>query len=177
MSVTMNIWKPDRELVIKYKGIFDMEGLYKTIYNWLKARKFEWHEPVLKDKHPQTGYEQEIKIRAFRNDTEFARVWINFYIHTNDLTEVDVIKEGKKVKLMKGRLLVTITALFEFDYEEKWEGSKFQEALRDFLLNYIFNRKYQVYGDKIEYECHNLQELIKQYLDMQAKGNQFADVW
>lgn len=177
MSIRDNLFAPDRELLVKYRGVFDPEGLYKTMYNWFKSRKFEWHEKMYKDKHPVMGDEQEINIEAFRNDTEFIRVWINIYMHTYDLEKVEVIKDGKKKILEKGRVLITIGAEFEFDYENNWENSKFQEALRTFLIKYLLLRKIQVYGDKIEYEVHNLQEVIKKYLDMQAKGNQFADMW
>jgi len=177
MSVKINIWGPDRYLSVKYKGIFDMEGLYKKIYDWLKKRKFEWHEPIIKDRHPEIGDEDEIVITGFRNDTDFMRVWISLYIHAYDMNDVDVVKDGKKQRLVKGRILVRMQADFELDYEEKWEGSKFQTGLRHFLINYIFDRKIRTYGDKIEYECHNLQEEIKKHFDMQAKGNQFADMW
>ena len=177
MPVTLPIWSPDRELIIKYKGVFDMDDLYKTLYKWLHNRKFEWHEPVFKDKFPQSGHEQEIFVHAFRNDTEFLRVNFLIYIHTRGLKDVQVLKEGKQKKMVDGTLHITITVEFEADYEERWEGSKFHEGLREFYINNIINRKIQTYGDKIEYEAHNLQELIKQHLDMQAKGNQFADMY
>lgn len=163
--------------MIRYKGVFDMDGLYKLLHKWVEKRGFEWHEPTFKDKHPQTGQEEEIVTLSYRNDTDFIRVWIIFYIHTNDMQDVEVVKDGKKVKMSKGRILISIGAQFEFDYEERWEGNKFQEALRHFMINYLFIRKIQTYGDKIEYEAHNAQEEIKKYFDMQTKGNKFADMW
>lgn len=177
MSVTDNVWAPDQELIIKYRGLIDVDGLYKVMYNWFDARKLEWHEPTFKDKHPIQGDEQEIKIHAYRNDSEFLRVVYDIYIHTWDLVPVTIVKDGKKKIMEKGRLKITIGVAFEYDYENKWEETKFHKTLRDFFIKYVMVRKIQVYGDKIEYEAHNLQETIKQWLEMQAKGNQFADMW
>ncbi|MBS3110233.1 hypothetical protein J4227_06920 [Candidatus Woesearchaeota archaeon] len=177
MSVTDSIWGPDKELIVKYVGILDMDGLYRTLYNWFDARKLEWHEPVFKDKHPVQGDAQEIKIFAYRNDTEFMRVRYGIFIHTWDLQPVTVVKEDKKIMMEKGRLKLTIQVDFEYDYENKWESSQFHVTLRDFYIKYITYRKIQSYADKIEYEAHNLQETIKQWLDMQGRGNQFADMY
>ena len=177
MSVLDSIWSPDQELNVKFRGLMDVDGLYKVMYNWFDARKFEWHEPNIKDKHPTQGDEQEIKIMAYRNDTDFFRVVYNIFIHTWDLTPVQVNKDGKKKLLEKGRIKISIGVAFEYDYENKWEGTRMHTTLRDFYIKYIMLRKIQVYADKIEYEAHNLQETIKQWLDMQARGNQFADVW
>jgi hypothetical protein len=177
MSVSSSIWSPDQELIIKYRGLIDVDGLYRVIYNWFDARKLEWHEPNIKDKHPMQGDEQEIKIRAYRNDTEFMRVVYDIYIHTWDLTPVHVVKDGVKKTLEKGRLKVTMNVSFEFDYENRWESSRFHKSLRDFYIQNIMLRKILAYGDKIEYEAHNLHETMKQWLEMQAKGNQFADMY
>jgi len=114
---------------------------------------------------------------AYRNDTDFFRVVYNIFIHTWDLIPVQVNKDGKKKLLEKGRIKISIGVAFEYDYENKWEGTRMHTTLRDFYIKYIMLRKIQVYADKIEYEAHNLQETIKQWLDMQARGNQFADVW
>jgi len=177
MSISDNIWAPDDQLMIRYKGILDLDGLYRVIYNWFDARKFEWHEPNYKDKHPTSGGEQEIKIFAFRNDTDFIRINYNLYIHAYELEPITVTKEEKKKHLEKGRFLITIQASFEYDYENRWEDTKFHAALRDFYIKNILLRKILTYGDKMEYEAHNLQETIKQWLDMQGKGNQFADMY
>ncbi len=177
MSESVNIWEPDEQLMLRYRGIMDLDGFYRVLYNWFDARKFEWHEPNFKDKHPVSGGEEEIKIMAYRNDTEFMRVVYDIYIHSYEIEPISIVREGRKKYLEKGRFLITITVSFEFDYENRWEGSKFQTSLRDFYIKNILLRKILTYGDKIEYEAHNLQETLKQWLDMQAKGNQFSDMW
>ncbi|MBU0979882.1 MAG: hypothetical protein KJ709_03685 [Nanoarchaeota archaeon] len=177
MSHKINILDPNQELVIKWSGLIDMDGLYKKIWEWYKNRKFEVHEKTLKDKGRAEGREEEIKIDAFRNDTDFFRVWINLYIHTWELNRVDVVVDGKKKKMEKGRFKVTMRLVFEADYENRWEKSKFFIGLRTFYLKYFMNRKIQTYGDKLEYELHNLHEVIKQHLGMEAAGNQYSDMW
>jgi len=177
MSMIIKVWEPNQEIIIKFKGLMDLEGLYKLIHDWYESRKFEYHETVFKDKAKPAGGEEEIRIKAFRNDTELMRVWINLYVHTFELKKVEVIKEGKKKLMENGRFRITIRVEFELDYENNWEKSKFSKVLFQFYVKNIILRKIQTYGDKIEYEAHGLHEAIKQWLGMEAKGNQFADMW
>ncbi len=177
MSVKGTIWDPDKHISIRYTGLMDLDGFYKMLHDWFDARKFEWHEPNFKDKHPTSGDEQEVKVHCFRNDTEFLRVTYDLYFHSYELSNITVTRNGKKKKLEKGRFMIQINVQFEMDYENKFEGTRFQSTIRDFYIKYIFYRKMLTYGDKIEYEAHNLQEAIKQWFDMQARGNQFPDMW
>ena len=172
-----SIWSPDQEVIVKYKGIFDMEGLVKVVYNWFESRKMQWHQPVFKDKSRPTGKEEEMKIVAFRNDTEYYRVRYELFFRTWDLMRVEVIQNGQKRFMEKGRMKCTIRLYFELDYQNRWSGSRFQHALQNFFDKYIVLRKLQVIGDKLEYEAMGLQEVMKQYLNMSGRGNQFADMW
>jgi len=54
---------------------------------------------------------------------------------------------------------------------------KIFEALSHYYEMYVYKKKIDMYGDKLEYEAHNLHELFKQRLNMTAGGNQFADMW
>ncbi|MFH1408719.1 MAG: hypothetical protein ABIH34_02325 [Nanoarchaeota archaeon] len=177
MSVFINVWGPNQELIIKYSGLMDMNSLYKKIISFFKKRGFETHESSFKDKNYATGKEEEIKVGAFRNDTEMWRTWFNIYIHTWNMVPVEVAVDGKKKTVDKGRFKITIRMQFEVDYESKFEKSKFFMALRDFYLKYIIFHKLNAYGDKVEYEGHKLQEMIKQELGMKAAGDQFADMY
>ncbi|MFH1134064.1 MAG: hypothetical protein V1735_06240 [Nanoarchaeota archaeon] len=177
MAIRIPIWDPNQELIVKYEGLMDMDGLYKRIHTWFINRKFEPVEKVFKDKSRQEGREEQIKIDGFRNDDPQFRVWVNVYIHTWNMNKVEVVVDGKKKMMEKGRFKITIRADFEVDYENRWERSKFTRALLNFYIKYLIYRKLTVYGDKIEYEGHKLQELIKGYLGMGAAGDQYADMW
>ncbi len=176
MSKKINILGPDDTLQLNYKGIFDLDKIYRMMRDWFEKRGFEYHEYNYKSKEPSIG-ELELYWQAWRNDSEFLRVWINVYVHFEELEPVDVLLPAGKKRMYKGRLRMRFRLQFELDYENKFEISRFFEALRDFYINYVMLKKIQIYGDKEEYELHKFVEMFKKELDMGLKGDQFADVW
>lgn len=167
---------PEQRLIVKYKGIFDLQELYALIKKWYDERKFEFHEYNYKAKQPSVG-ELDMYFRGFRKDSEWLRIWMVVYIKFWNLEEIEVIKEGKKAVMNRGRLRIYFEPDMEYDYENKFGSSKFFEMLRDFYVKYVWFKKYRLYADKIEYETHGFAEQVKQLLQMGVKGNQFADVW
>ncbi len=51
--------------ILKFKGAFDLDGVYKTMYKWLEDRQYEVHETMYKAKPP----ELEIEWTAERKKT------------------------------------------------------------------------------------------------------------
>ena len=153
-----------------------MQGIYELIRKWYADRKFEFHETNYKAYQPHSG-ELAWYIQGFRNDTEFLRIWVEIYIRFWDLEDIEVIKDGKKAVMNRGRFRLYIEPDMEYDYEHKFESSKFTEMLRDFYFKYVWLKKFQVYADKIEYEVHGFAEKVKQFVNIGAKGDQFADMW
>lgn len=177
MGLKLNILGPaDDKLSLKYKGIFDLDGMLEMGRHWYEERGFEFHEHKFKAHELQHG-EAYFYWTGFRNDTEFMRVWIELYFHFWDLEEVDVVQHGKKKTMKRGRMLIHFRPHIELDYKNRYGHSKFMVTLRDFYFKVIFLKRFQVYADKIEYEVHGFHEKFKQLLSVHAKGDQFQDMW
>ncbi|NOZ80195.1 MAG: hypothetical protein GXP63_00860 [DPANN group archaeon] len=177
MGIKLNILSPDEKLLLKYKGIFDLDEMLEMAQEWYHQRGFHFHEHKFKAQDLQQGGEAYFYWTGFRNDTEFLRVWVHLYFHFWDLEQVDVVKDKKKKTMMRGRMKVQFQGFIEIDYKNKYETSKFMETLREFYWKTIYLKRIQVYGDKIEYELHGFHEKFKQLLSMHNKGDQFQDMW
>ena len=166
-------------LFIRYKGVFDWEGLYNVMRNWFKEREYDFLERRYKHKMRPGGLaEIEINWEAWRDATEYVRNWIKVYFHIWDYKEVDVIKNNKKMKLAKGRMYITITPSLELDYENRWEGSFFKRKLRDFYNRFLYRVEIEsIWSDKLWYNCNKLHQLTKRYLGMEAESEVFDDYW
>lgn len=107
--------------------------------------------------------------------TEFYKYYINVRVHLWEMTEVEVVKEGKKKTLTNARLQIDISGAVEADWQKKFEGSKFKKMLKNILLNYIWKKEFgSVYGDMLYYRMWNFHALLKKYLDMQTAWNEYA---
>lgn len=169
---------PSLPLFVRYKGIFDLEAVYKAVYDWLKSRGFEIHETKFKTYERPHGREHQIDWTAWSNETDFVRNWIDVHWRFIDVVELDVVKDGKKKKLSKCLADVKIQHYIEFDYSERFVKTVFQMHVLNFLQGWLFKKKIDtLWEDKLRFKCYELQNVIKETLDADTKGNEHFDVW
>ena len=167
---------PIQELRIRWTGLFDYDGLYMLIAEWFKKRRYWFTEGSYKHKVPNAlGAEQEIDFSGEKLINNYIKYTINLSLHLWEMTEVEVEKNGIKKKLTNGRMEIKIFGVMELDYEGVFKGT-FWEKVRHFFYRYVmFPDITGYYGDQIYYRMVKLQSAIKQHLDMQAKGNEYAN--
>ncbi|MGM5485400.1 MAG: hypothetical protein ACQEP1_06030 [Nanobdellota archaeon] len=179
MSIDANPLGPhDEYVIIKNKGVADIKQLYADIRRWFRNHDYEFHEKDQKSKIPSPmGAEEELKMFGKRKEDDFIQFEIKLEIHTWDVIPVEVMKNGKKVEMSKCRAKIVMWPLLHFDYEDKFEKSFFFEGLRKWYINNIIKRRFQIQGDKLEYEFFELHDLLKRDLGMLASGDQFDLKW
>lgn len=166
------------KLKIKYKGIFDMQGLISLVTDWFESRGYEVLIQKFKHKTKTFGFEDELQIKGWLDETELHRIEFIFRLIIWDRTEVEVIVEGQKKTLMKGRLFIVINGSIEIDPYGRYEGSVFSRALRNFMMNKIlFHNMFTIYADRMEYKSLEIMNCIKEFLDMQSKGKYYKNMW
>ena len=165
--------------VIKYRGIFDFEGLLKLIYDWMIHQDYEVHETKYKHKIPDPrGAEQELTLRGWRNVNDYVKFWLDIDIHTYDQKDVDVIKEGVKRQMVQAKIKILFNPEVELDYTNRFGGSAFLRVLQDFYHKYVIREDIQNYWeDELYYRTYKLHRLIKEFLDMETKTNASEGRW
>ena len=153
---------------VRYKGVFDFEGLYKLIYQWLHERGYRSQEDKYKNKPSSPwGYEHEVKISAEKKVDGYYKYIFKIVMHARDAAEI----EHNGMRLLNGRIQITINATIITDYSKKFEGSKFKEFLGK-LYSVITKREMEFkHWDPLYYRMHGLQEDIKKHLNMYADTN------
>jgi len=176
MSIMMPVGAQPQ--MILFKGIFDFDELYKALHDWFIFRSYTFHESKYKLKSKDTGKEKEIIWTAWRKETDFVKNWFDIHIQVWNIEPVEVIKDGEKKILTKGRLYVRVNGRIECDYDNRFEYSKFKQKLRQFLINFVIKGKIDsMWGDKVQFMQYKVLDVVKQTLDMQIKGNEHFDVW
>lgn len=164
------------KLTIRYKGVLDLEGLYRVFVQWLKARRYWFHETTYKHKVPSPfGAEEEIMFHAERKCTEYYRHDIDIYFHIWDQQPVEIIKEGKKQKLIKAKFEIQIKGTLVTDYQGKFDKTAFMQKLRDFMHRHIIKERLEsIWADELYYRTLKLQAVIKDYIGMYTKSHEYA---
>ncbi len=166
----------DAPLMIRYKGVFDYDGMYKMMHSWLISKRFLFNETKYKDKVATPfGNEVEIKWEAEKKVTEFIKEYIVIEFHLWDFSEVEIIKDGKKIKQAKTRMEIKFFAKMELDYSQKFaKGGNFAQKLGKFYVENIIYWDWRIkYANALEYSLYDLHTKVKKYLNMDSGSNAY----
>ncbi|MBS3097527.1 hypothetical protein J4209_01885 [Candidatus Woesearchaeota archaeon] len=159
---------------LRYTGIWDMQDLYESMAGWFRHRKYKLHEKVYKHKHPSPfGVERQYIWQAERKEEDYVQFVIDVYYHTYDAHDIEVVMpDGAKKTLTKGRLWMEFKGYVRYDWEGRWEDSRFYRSLRSFYNKYIIKKKLEgTWWDLVWYrEIHKLYQMIKEKLKLQSMG-------
>lgn len=165
--------------MIKYRGIFDCEGLFRKIYDWLLHQDYEVYEKKYKHKVPDPrGAEDEITLSGWRRVNGYVKFKLDVDFHLWDMKYVDVIRNGIKKKLVQARIKILLHPTVELDYSNRFSGNKFLVGLQDFYNKYIIRGDIQnVWEDELWYRTLKLHRVIKDFLDMETRTNASEGRW
>ena len=125
-----NVLGGGKDLIIKYKDIFDLGEFYTALLSWLDD--YGWHDSIENDlcEKAETymghvvdkGGGREIWFRWRLKKTPDDSSKIDFYMdmafHGLGLKSTEVVKNGKKIKADKGELEINIKAFVHLKYME-----------------------------------------------------------
>src|SRR3989338_1471043 len=128
---------------MRWTGIWDMQDLYESMVDYLRMKKYKFHEKIYKHKHPSPfGVERQYVWEAERKFEDYLQFIINIYFHTYDAHDIEVVMpDGTKKIYTKGRLWIEFKGFLVYDWEKRWEETKFFKSLRSFYNKYVIKKK------------------------------------
>jgi hypothetical protein len=152
-------------IYIKHKGNFSLSKLLQDIKSWFDNNHYEFHAP----KHKHKAESEDIKFFGERKITGYIKFYLTVEIRVWELREVEVIKDGEKVKTNHGRVAIDFIPSYKLDYDDRFGGSKWMQAIQDFYHKYIIKRKIEDYWeDELFLQAGNLIRVIKNALEYEA---------
>ena len=154
---------------VKQRGIFDFQELYNFTYNWFVDKDYLITEKVYTEKAKEDGKEVEIEWEAKRKISDYFRFVIKVNWRILGMKDVEVMREGDKVKINKGYPEIKVRAILEKDYEHRWEGNAFLKFLRGVYDRYIIIGRIEKYEEKIYEETDEFLSQVKAFLALEGK--------
>ena len=157
-------------LWIKHKGIFDLNELLQVIKDFWEQDFFKVHMPKYKYKIPTPkGQQHKVNMYAERKMSEYVKFTVKIFIRAFDYKEVEIVKDGKKIKTGQGRLTVEVDGVLDLDFEKRFNGSAFLQGLQDFYHKYII--KYDIcdyWEDELVLKMVGVAKLIREKCEQEA---------
>lgn len=159
-------------LKIRYKGLFDWEGLYRLVWQWFKKKEFRTHEKRYKDK-TQTALGNEIQVNVWgeKEVSEYYMYQVKIYYHMWESKEVPVIIDGKQVKRMRGRMHIELNAEVITDWQKRYKSGEniFHKLMEKFLNDVAFKYDRDMkHIDPLDKDLHRLEGEIKKFLKIEV---------
>lgn len=154
---------------VKHRGLFSYAEFINGIRNWFRENNYEFHEPKHQWKAPPEGVEVEIRINGNRKVNEYVKYHINMFLKIYDMKDVEVVKDGQKVKMQDGKVTVEISGKLELDWQNRFGGNKFLQGLQDFLHQFIIKQDIgDHWEDDLLFKLMDLTRAIRTVLGQEA---------
>ncbi|MFT4310701.1 MAG: hypothetical protein ACMXYC_03645 [Candidatus Woesearchaeota archaeon] len=163
----------NQPLTVRYRGVFDIEGMYKAIISWINEQQMDYHETKYKTKPVDAGREIEIGMLGIVELNEFYRWTVKVDVKVIEGDFVDVVQNGVNKRMMRGRMLVKVSGELERDYSGILEKSPFWKKVGKVFFKLNEMEEGFKEQDTYFYKTVDLQKTIKQTLGMDTAQGAF----
>ena len=151
---------------IKQTSTFNLDELYKMMYYWFDRHGYVFKEKEYAEQRVQGSKILEIRWYAERKITDYIKFVVEIGIFCLGIKDVEIEKEGEKVKTQAGAVEMRFSAYLLKDYEGSWETNPITKFFRETYDKYIIGSKIEGYEDDLYDEAYLLMNDVKAFLNM-----------
>ncbi|MEK6833066.1 MAG: hypothetical protein AABY32_03375 [Nanoarchaeota archaeon] len=155
---------------VKYEGVWDFKDFYKFCYQWLTE---ETALDVIENKYKEkiVGDSKNITIEwtGLRKVTDYFKFQIEVKFEVMSLVNVEITRDGKKIKMNKGVVEMTVKGTLIRDYEGKFEKTPAKKFLRGIYEKWVIYSRIREYEAKLIEDCNEFLAQAKAFLDLEGK--------
>lgn len=161
--------------LVKHRGFFDYSKLLQAIRQWYVDNEFDNFDiGSYKQKFPTaTGTEHEAEMSGSKRVTDYFKIKIEIFMRVYNLRDIEIIQDGKKLKLQEGQVQIEVRPAYDLDWQKKFQGKgkwgDFLKALQEFYHKYIIKYKIGDYWeDMVMMKAGELVNVIKDALGQEV---------
>lgn len=161
----------ERELIVdhlrlQYEGLFDATELYALIDHYFRDKGFDKRDLKNIEKVRPEGKYIEIEMMPWKKTTDYFKEEIKLRIIMEKLREVEVEKDGRKIRLNQGKLSIVFDGYFTTDYEHRWEGKPTYFFIRTLFDKFFFKPYTEKYKGQLVNDVNELHTMIRSFLNL-----------
>ena len=154
------------QLKLTYEGLFDLNGLWRTIDGWFYEKGYDRWEHKNYEQVMPTGKDIHIELLPWKKTTEYYKNTIKIRIKMINVKDVEIEKKGVVLKLNKGKIMMIFDGYLESDYENKWEGRGMFFLIRTIYDKYLFKHTHNFYQKWLINDVHDIHGRIQRFLNL-----------
>ena len=153
-------------LRLVYEGLFDITQLYTLINEWMREKGYDKKERKNVESITPNGKYLELELEPWKKITDYAKFVLKLRIIMKDIKDVEVERDGSKVKLNQGHITIVFDGYFETDYENRWEQKPTFFFIRTLFDKFVFKPYTERFKGRLIGEVNELHSLVKGFLNL-----------
>lgn len=151
---------------INYEGIFSVRELFKLIDTFFRKKGYEKAVDNDTEKIHPNGKTINLKLRPFKEEKGGAKREVVIFLKISELIDLHKEIDGVKVTLNKGKVNVTIDALFFPNVRGKWEARAEYMFIRTIFDKLLFKSATKDYEGMVKADAIELKNELHSFLNL-----------
>lgn len=153
---------------VKRSGIFNFKDVYQFTYRWFTDEDYDVEEQKYVETVSGDSKDIEIMWTATKKVSDYFKNEIKSTWRIIGMTDVDVEREGRKMKVNTGSFEVKFAGSLIKDYEGSWERSPMMKFLRGIYDRYVIEARVKDREVKIIKDVEEILEQVKAFLTIEG---------
>lgn len=162
---------PERLIVVDkervdYSGLFEMKEVYKVMQQWASDKGY-W---LIEKHHGETtkpeGKIIDMDFEPFKKFTDYAKSIVKIRAQFQNVKDVVVERDGHKMKLQDGKIVIIFDGILETDYEGRWESKPVFFVLRTLFEKYLYTPFISGFERGVKEDTIELKNNLKAFLNL-----------
>lgn len=154
------------ELRLKYEGLFNAGDLYDIMDQWFERHNYDKIENKSIETVKEDGRHVEVEWRPFKDITAYATKEIKIRMIISGMTDVEVEKDGRKIKVNKGKVQFVFWGILTTDWENRWENKPLLFFIRSLYNKFFYKGYVQKWKSGLKGDVYDLNNTIKSFLNL-----------
>ena len=140
--------------------------MYRSIDSWFYEKGYDkWEHKNFEQVLPN-GKDIEIELLPWKKTTEYFKNTIKIRMKFTNVKDIEIEKEGVKLKLNQGKVMIVLDGYLESDYENKWEKMPVLYFIRTIFDKYIFRAHFHQYEKWLINDVNMIHSRIQRFLNI-----------
>lgn len=153
-------------LGLNYEGLFNAKEYYQLLDNFFAEKNYDKREVLSMEKVETGGKYVELEIEPYKKITDYAKLVIRVRTKMFNVKEVEVEKDGHKLRLNQGRVNIVIDGMLQTDYENRWSNRPLWIFIRTLYDKFIYKGYIDSFEGKLKEEVGLLQAQLKSFFNL-----------
>jgi hypothetical protein len=153
-------------LSLNYEGLFNAKEYYRLVDKFMAEKNYNKREVLNTEKVESSGKFIDLEVEPYKKVSDYAKIVIRVRSKMFNVKEVEVEKDGHKLRLNQGKINILIDGILQTDYENRWTNRPFWIFLRTIYDKFIYKTYIDQFDNEVMRDVNQLHTQLKAFFNL-----------